>query len=162
MSGLIWGSLFVLIGLSIMFHLPFFRIAVGLLLIYWGISFMFGGHWAKARFHESLFTQRTPTADQLEREYNTVFGKSVIDLTTLDPEKTQPLELNTVFGFTSLIVDPKIPLKIQVNAAFSGVTLPDGTVLAFGKYSYKTPGWTPTANAVNIEANVVFGGLEIK
>lgn len=161
MSGLIWGSIFVLIGVSIIFHLPFFRVAIGLLLIYWGISFIMGGSSWRCPSHTTLFSEQTVKSEDIRKEYNVVFGKSMIDLSGITADQPRKIKLTTVFGQSVIKVNPAVPMKIEVNSAFAGANMPDGTVMAFGKYEYKTPAYNATANAVNVEATVVFGAMDI-
>jgi hypothetical protein len=39
--------------------------------------------------------------------------------------------------------------------------MPDGTIISFGEYTYKTKSFSESAPALRIDATVVFGGLEI-
>lgn len=57
-------------------------------------------------------------------------------------------------------INPQLPTKIVVNSAFSEAKMPDGNIVSFGKYTYKSPNFKEEENHLFIQANVVFAGLE--
>jgi hypothetical protein len=54
-----------------------------------------------------------------------------------------------------------MPVVINVNSVFAGAHMPDNNEIAFGKYTYRTESFNDKANALVIEANAVFGELNI-
>lgn len=166
-TGLFWGVVLVLLGVSVIInvvfnvHIPLFRILLGLIIIYFGVKVMMGSSWQRNCPTPAMFTEQkwTPTA-KATSDYNVVFGKGVVDLTSLPvPAQDSQLSLSTVFGYTEVVLKPEIPVRIKVNAAFSGATLPDGAIISFGQYVYTSPAFDPAKPAWQIDASVVFGGI---
>jgi hypothetical protein len=167
-SEVFWGILLIILGVSVVIkvvfnvNLPIFRILFSFFLIYIGIRILMGGFGVNPPKNMVLFNDseiKGPTADN---NYNVIFGKGVIDLT--DPalvKTTTKVEVNTIFGGGFIKLNPKMPLIIVVNSAFAGAKLPDGNIATFGKYTYKSPNFIEGQNHLEIDANVVFGGLEI-
>ncbi len=92
-----------------------------------------------------------------------VFGHGRLDLTGIRPEdRKDPIEFTTVFGSSTLRLDPAVPTRVTLSSAFGGAKAPDGTQLAFGTYVYRTPGQTDDVPFLDVRATVVFGGLEIE
>lgn len=53
------------------------------------------------------------------------------------------------------------PLKIKVDAAFAGAKMPDGNMIPFGEYYYRTPTIQSEQPYGKVEVNVVFGAMEL-
>lgn len=167
-SGLFWGLVVVLAGLSIILNvafnvkIPFFRILFGLVLIYIGLSLVIGTRLRVRTQRTTVFDDRTMEVTKAG-EYNVIFSRSTVDLSgiTLKPGRNK-VEVNTVFGSGTLVLDPKVPTRLHVSAAFAGARLPDGNVISFGDYNWKSDSLSDTVPHLDIEASVVFGGLEVK
>ncbi len=54
-----------------------------------------------------------------------------------------------------------MPAKIIVNSVFAGARMPDGNTIAFGQYTYKSDSLKEDTSFLQVQANVVFGGLQI-
>ncbi len=169
-GGLFWGIVIMLLGLSVIirvvFHIdiPFFRIIMGLIIIYIGLSIMLHSFGMKGVWHKENAVFNEATINQPEgKEYNTLFGKLNLDLSTVDISKgSVKKEINTVFGASFIKISSKMSIKIVANAAFGGVKLPDGGTAAFGTYVYKSPSYEEKKNSLIIDLNTVFGGTEIE
>jgi hypothetical protein len=106
-----------------------------------------------------LFDDREVIVDQ-KSEYNVIFGRGVIDLTSYAEEQpTKRMEINVIFGEGVIKINPERPMKIKVNSAFAGTKLPDGNRVAMGEYTYQTPNYKDGDGGLEIFANVVFGSL---
>jgi predicted membrane protein len=168
-SGLFWGVIVVLIGVSIILNvvlgvkIPLFRVVFGLLLIYWGVSLLAGSRFGARAGNSTIFsdTQVKPVAPA--KEYNILFGKGEIDLTgvQLQPGRNR-VEINTVFGASVLRLNPDVPVSLEVSAAFSGARLPDGNTISFGDQSWLSPGFKADTAWLEVKASVVFGGMEVR
>lgn len=164
-SGVFWGSLLVLWGISTilnaMFHLhiPFFRIALGLIIIWFGVNLLMGkkGGCCLGSAHETVVSGETP-----KRDYNIIFGRGEIDLTGAKPEKGREIEVNAIFGHAIVKVSSKTPVRVKGSAVFGNVEFPDGNSIAFGDRVFETEGGKKGGAALEIEANAVFGRLEIQ
>ena len=169
-SGLFWGIVIMLLGLSVIvrvvfhIHIPIFQIIIGLIIIYIGLSIMLHSFGMKGVWHKekAVFNEAT-VKDTAGKEYNSIFGKLNIDLSTVDISKgSVKKEINTVFGASFIKISSKMAVKIIANAVFGGVRLPDGGTAAFGTYVYKSPSYDEKKNSLVIELNTVFGGTEIE
>jgi len=170
--GLFWGVLLVLIGLAAIFRVVFdvnlFGVLFALFLIFVGISLLVGKPWM---FHRSrgdnhiLFEERSVHAQPPDNsEYNVIFGKSVYDFRDITFPDNRPVKIkvNTVFGNTVIRVSRKTPVKVQSDAVFASASMPDGNSVAFGSIQYNTDTFAVNLNHLFIEADVVFGAVEVR
>jgi len=164
-SGIFWGIVVVLLGLSIILNvvagvkIPFFRIFFGLLLIYWGVSLLIG-----ARFHRSgtaVFSDADIKATAAGKQ-DVIFGRAAVDLSgiVLKPGANR-YEVNTVFGASVIKLDRTMPVKVAASAAFAGVKLPDGGSVAFGESGWRSPGLKEDSTYLLVKTDVVFGATEV-
>jgi hypothetical protein len=171
-SGIFWGCVLILLGISVIIkiafnvHIPLFRIIFAFMLLYLGVRVLMGGGWSKNNFgtgnNTVLFTEIKADLAQESNEYNIIFGKGRVSLTdTSIVEKKKNVKMNTAFGAGELRINPAIPMIIHVKAAFAGARIPDGNLVSFGEYIYKTKSYVENAPAVRVEASVAFGSLEI-
>lgn len=111
---------------------------------------------------KAVFDNQRIEATSEEREYSAIFGRLDVDLTKIQvQEKTINIEVEAVFGGGSILIDEKIPMRIDGSAAFGGVTFPDGTTAAFGDRVYTTSNYQEAKPHLHLKANAVFGGLKI-
>lgn len=167
-SGMFWGVLLILLGISIILKvlfnitIPIFRIAFALLLIYLGVKILTGGFGIERKKNTVLFNDSKIEYTESSDEYNVLFGKGVVNLSNVSLEKkTVEVKVNTVFAEGTIRINPALPTKILVNSAFAGARMPDGNVISFGNYTYKTKSFKENENYLKIEANVVFGSLKV-
>ncbi|OGS20524.1 MAG: hypothetical protein A2252_09705 [Elusimicrobia bacterium RIFOXYA2_FULL_39_19] len=173
-SGIFWGAVLILLGISVILkvafniNIPVFKIGVGLVFIYIGIRMITGGFFGQdwccrtdrnSEMFGEFKTQYTPE----RKEYNVVFGKSILDLSEIKlQESPAAVKSSTVFGETIIKVKQDIPVMIIVSSAFAGAKMPDGTVLSFGNYTYKSKAYKDGEKFLKLEADVVFGSLVIE
>jgi len=166
-SAVFWGAVIILFGMSIILrevfhiHFPIFRVVFGILLIYWGIKMVGGGFGKSWNSHATVFDHSTVTSDGSQKEYNVVFGHSTIDLFKIE-NKSGKYEVNSVFSHTHLILNDSIPTMVKMNAAFASVVAPGKVANGFGETSYTTSAYKESDPYVFIEANAVFGKIEIE
>ncbi|MCK4778474.1 MAG: hypothetical protein KAS39_08830, partial [Actinomycetia bacterium] len=99
-----------------------------------------------------------------ENEYNTIFGKSNIEISGSKKDLAgKKVEVNCIFGNSTLYINSDIPMKLKISAAFAGAKLPNDSILSFGDSVYKTSSYSKDKKeeALLIKASVVFGGLQI-
>lgn len=169
LSGLFWGVIVVLIGLSIIINattglkIPLFRIILGLLVLYLGCTILFGATFRGKGKRTTAFDSRQVKVTELDREYNVLFGRSVVDLTgtELKPGPNR-VEVNTVFGAGVIRLDSKTPARVKVSAAFAGARLPDGSSISFGEHTWRSANWNEDSTRLEVEASAVFSGLEVE
>lgn len=169
----IWGSFFVLLGLSMILkafgvNFPFFRLAVACLIIFIGLKILlpgkFGGFTPPQQTgRETMFAESVLSGPDVKGEYSVVFGSSKMDLTGIElKDETVKIKLDTVFAGSEIKIDTKKPVKITATAVFGGVSLPNGAAAAFGTGVYTSDTYKEGQPHIQIEVNAVFGGVEIR
>ncbi|KMQ52961.1 hypothetical protein CHISP_0182 [Chitinispirillum alkaliphilum] len=164
-SGLFWGIILILIGISIIvrvlfnIHFPVFRVVFALIIIYFGIRILTGGEWLRQNHRTTLFDSRTIAATG--NEYNIIFSSVRLEADRKMPEQGEKIEVNTVFGSTTLKISSVIPTKVKISAAFSSTSLPDGNSISFGDYTYTNRSFNPKKPFRAIEVNAVFSSFSV-
>lgn len=172
-AGLFWGLILIVIGLSIIFKVIFdvsvFRIALAVVFILIGIKILIGKPFVHIDRDDQdnvvMFGEREYKFDpEHKTEYNTIFGKTVYDFREVKdlPELRTKLTFNTIFGSSDIYLPDSIPVKIKIDAVFSGAVMPNGNTIAFGTSHYKSDDFLNEAQLLEIEAHVVFGGMNIR
>jgi predicted membrane protein len=166
-TGVFWGVVLILIGLGVIINvvfgikIPIFRTIFALFLIYLGIQMLTGiSFWSKSK-KSAVFEEKAIEVITAADKYDVVFGKGEIDLSGIElKDQNVRVDINTIFGGSVIKIDPAIPTKIVASSAFGGAHLPDGNVVAFGQYTYKTENFKSAEKHLLIHAAVVFGGIE--
>lgn len=165
-SQVFWGIFLILLGISfifkVLFHLdiPVFRLFVSFILIYMGLRVLTGGFGCE-RNSRNMFFNDYQFKVNTDGEYNIIFGRGVVDLTSYQADANTRIKINTIFGSGLVKLDPAQPLKIKVNSAFAGARMPDGNMISFGEYTYQTPAVKEDQPYGKMEVNVVFGELQL-
>ena len=87
-SGIFWGFIVILFRVGILlksvFHvnIPFFKILIGIIIIFFGISFIVGA--MSQRKSEAIFRDYNFNFGTIEKEYNIVFLKVIFDFTNFN------------------------------------------------------------------------------
>ena len=161
-SGVFWGIVLIFAGISVLvkvffnIDIPVFRVIFGLFVIALGLSILLGRPVFKTGNHEFHYTSEAGVKD----EYNVIFGKGITDLSTLSAG-AGTIEVNTIFGDNTLVINPAQPVHIRVESVFAGAVMPDGNTTAFGTYHYRTKKAATAKDALYIKATVVFGSLRV-
>ena len=136
-----------------------FRLFPGIALLILGIVILFGqlgGH------HEVIFDRKKIDLSEPFREKNIIFAEGIIYLNELKPiTHHQKIKVNVIFASGKLVLNPGIPTVIHASSAFGNLKLPDRTVNFLGSTDYRTGDIKSTDPYLDIEANVVFGQLNI-
>lgn len=168
-SGIFWGVIIVIIGIVVIINvifgtkIPIIPLIIGLLLIYFGVKIITGTSWRRSP-KSVIFEEKKIETTSPSGKYDVIFGRSVIDLTKTEiKEGVSTVEINTVFGSSVIKIDPSMPIKIQASSAFGSGRLPDGNMVAFGEYTYKSDSLkkSDAKNYLLIELHVVFGSAEV-
>lgn len=171
-SGLFWGSLVVLWGVSIILnatfniHIPFVRIAFGLIVVYFGIRILTGGRPRNegVRTDQSVvFSDGMFDGAELKDSYSVVFGSAEFDLTrTALGRSGGRTSIHTVFGSSTVRVGAKQAVRIRVSSAFGEAKMPDGNTTSFGQMAWESPAARSSDRVLDLTAEVVFGRLEVE
>jgi hypothetical protein len=136
-----------------------FRLFPGTALLVLGIVILFGqfgGH------HEVIFDRKKIDLSEPFQEKNIIFAEGIMDLNELKPvTHHQKIKLNIIFASGKLILNPDIPTIIHASSAFGNLELPDRTVNFLGSTDYRTGDFESAEPYLDIEANVVFGHLNV-
>lgn len=162
--GIILISLGVLLLIRHIFNIniPIFRILVGIIFLYIGISIIFGETGMKPG-PNLVFGEGTIEATALDQEYNVIFSNGVVDLTNLPSlDKAHKLKVNTIFASGAIRINPQDPIILKVNSVFAHASLPDNSSISFGNNTYMTEAFKSDTNYLEIEASVIFGRLIIE
>ncbi len=164
-----WGIYFVLIGLLALLksfvdiNIPFFRLAVGILLIYVGLIFAFGGPPGLRTEPGTIIMDSRVVEVSRSSEYNTLFGQGTYRIAPPGDEQVMRLKFNTVFGSTVIHLPPDVPVKVSASSAFGSVSTPDGGSTVFGERTYTSPSYREgDPGTIYLETNVVFGSLQLR
>jgi len=166
-SSLFWGLFIILIGVLLIVEnftnikIPTFRIAIAFLLIYWGIAILAGNPSYKDK-NNVIFEDKKIEAVSDQKDYNVIFGRAVVDLTSISLDKKTDVEVNAVFGSSLVKIKKDNPVKIKMSSAFAGGKLPNGNIIAFGEQVYESKNLNLEKPYLNIEANAVFGEIKIE
>ncbi len=168
-SGVFWGLILVLLGLSMIvkvvfkIDLPIIKLLFAALLIYWGIKLLFGISFHTKSPDSVVFDNADIEHVEAGREYNVVFGKSRIDLRNFVLEdKNAKIEIDVVFGNGIIYLNPEIPAKVKVDAVFAECRLPKGNVSFIGEQVYHTPSFVEGENFLQIDLDIVFGNAVVR
>ena len=173
-SGLFWGLLLVILGLSlilkVVFHIdfPVVKILVAFFFIYLGIKILFsnfGMPMFKSGPHDVAFGEGSfKEIIQPYKEYQVVFGKGNFDFRNIklpDSGKVE-VKVSTVFGGAEIILNAETPVRIKADAVFAGTQLPNGNSAVFGTVNYESENFDETKPYLYLKTEVVFGGVDIR
>ena len=171
-TGLFWGIILILIGLSIVIRivfnidLPVFKLLVAFFFIWLGMRIMMG-HNENSRQrdykNDVIFNENYFKGAGIEnKEYNVVFGKGVYDFRDIDLKESVKIKLSTVFGGAEIKLKKGTPYKIVTEAVFGGIRLPNDNTSVFGKSHFQSDNFNQAFPHLYIKAEVVFGGIELR
>ncbi len=166
-TGAFWGVVLVLIGVAVIlkavFHItiPIARLIFGFIIILFGIQVLFGGF--RGRTKSSIFFEEGEiAAHETRNEYNVIFGRGTVNLRNLELQgQNRKIEINAIFGGADVQLPDTIPVKVRGSSVFGAVRAPDGNTAVFGDANYATEGLSENQPYLLVEANAVFGSVEI-
>ncbi len=172
MSGLFWGIILIIIGISLIVKVvfkidfPIMKVLVAFFFIYLGIKILAGNiGFAKFKSGPSdvIFGESSFVHEQyVPAEQNVVFGKCTFDFRNLH-ESSLPadIKINTVFGNSKILISKNMPVTIRVDAAFAGATLPNNNSTVLGSTNYQSANYDELKPHLTIHANAVFSTVKI-
>jgi predicted membrane protein len=172
-SGMFWGILLILVGLSliirILFHIniPIFKILIALFFIYLGLKILLGHSFSPFRKvkedYSTFFSETIFQKVENNKEYNVIFGKAIIDLQHFQPDTASEIniEVNVIFGSAEIIVPKSLNVSVEADAVFGKAVMPNGNSASFGdvKYSTDSISQPPT---LRVNSDVIFGSLLVR
>jgi predicted membrane protein len=168
-DGVFWGVVLIALGVWFLLrryvpvHIPVFRILVAVVFVYIGIRVLIQGPVIRDR-NTMVFSESTmPYSPENGRDYNVIFSTGTVDLTgaTVGSAGVRA-QVNVVFGSGVLKVDPRVPLRVSMSAAFGSIDAPNERSVSFGDADYRSPSYKEGAPALEIRATAVFGKLVIE
>ena len=125
-GSLFWGILLILLGVSMILKavykidIPVIRIMFAIIIIYWGLKMLFGTPFINKNENNVIFNKADIEHVEAGKEYNVIFGRSEIDLRDIClNERSSELEINIIFGYGEIYINPDIPLLIKVSTVFA-------------------------------------------
>lgn len=172
-AGIFWGMLLILIGLGVVIRVvfnidfPLIKFIIAFFFIFIGIKILLGnfGSWhGKVDENTTIFSEsRVNGLEEDYKEYNVLFGNSIIDLRDIDLSKgSKEINVNTIFAGTEIKINENTPVRIKADAVFASADLPKGNSSAFGTARYESETFSSDTNYLYIKADVVFGSVEVK
>jgi hypothetical protein len=166
-DGIFWGVLLIAVGVWFIlrrffpFRLPVVRLIVAVLFVYVGIRILVRGPFMSRP--ERFFETHQKYAARWDRDYNIIFGSGDVDLAgvTLGAADVST-HVNVVFGSGVLKINPALPIRIDMSAAFGTVEAPDGRSVSFGDTVYTSASYKDGAPALVVRAAAVFGRLAVR
>lgn len=172
-AGLFWGILLILIGLGIVIRVvfninfPLIKFIIAFFLIFVGIKLLVGnfnfwhGH---SDENTTIFSEsRISGLDSDYKDYNIIFGSSIIDLRDVDlSQGSKEIEINTIFGGTVVKINEETPVVIKTDVVFANAKLPNGNTSTFGTGRFKSNSFAQDTSHIYIKADVIFGDFKVK
>lgn len=178
-----WGLFFLIIGaLMILQHtfrvdLPVLKILFGCLLVYWGLSVIFGSFGLQIRgfkaekietdtdiiFSKGDFKFRDATGAASHQKFNSVFSTSFLDLSDMTPEEMQkPIAINNAFGKLIIKTRAGIPIKADINIGFGTIIIRGQKQGSLGEVNYQSENYQPGQPALLLEIDCGFGSVIVE
>lgn len=129
---------------------------LGLFIIYFGFTILLGGFGVNINIKNdknTVFSNQNlnPTRLKTNEEYSTVFGETIVDLSTTDFTEGQNIALNAVFGKIELILPADVNVKLKSDVV--GGAIENNRI---------NPSSSDTTKSLAINASVVFGSIKIR
>ncbi len=167
-GGAFWGILLIIGGILFILrnyvniNIPIFRILFGFLLIYWGLSVIFGGFVHRDSSTIVFSNATNMEINDTENEYNIIFGSGNIDLSDFNKLKEkESVEINAIFGSANVLIPDNIPIHINSNAVFGETKIPEKKTSFIGEIN-STLNDKQGIKPVNIEVNAIFGSITVE
>lgn len=174
-KSMFWGILFITIGLIMLINytlginLPILRIVLSVGIIYLGVRLLFGSFGMDVKkvsnARQAIFTESQFSWDDNTRgkDFETVFGQSTLDLTTVEVGPDSPeIKLDTVFGKTTLIIKPGTAFRIDSEAFLGSVKMNGKKLSGLGENTFTSDNFDASKPHLKIKATAVFGEIEVK
>ena len=166
-SGIFWGFIVILFGVGILlksvFHvnIPFFKILIGIIIIFFGISFIVGA--MSQRKSEAIFRDYNFNFVTIEKEYNIVFSKSVFDFTNFNFSNYNGefIKINSAFSKSEIYLSRIFEYEIRADSVFGVVSLPNGESVSFGNIARLENAENSGLKRINLHVSSVFGETKI-
>ena len=166
-SGIFWGFVVILFGVGILlksvFHvnIPFFKILIGIIIIFFGISFIVDA--MSQRKSEAIFRNYNFNFGTIEKEYNIVFSKGVFDFTNFNFSNYNGefIKINSAFSKSEIYLSRNFEYEIRADSVFGVVSLPNGESVSFGNIARLENAENSELKRINLHVSSVFGETKI-
>lgn len=178
-SGIFWGFIVILFGIGILLksvfniNIPFFKILIGIIIILFGISIIFDAIIPRKKFSAfknnnfqsgtAIFGDYNINSGLVEKEYNIVFSKAVMDVASLDFSNYNGefIKINSVFSSAEIYLSRNFEYEIRASSAFGAVRMPDGENVAFKNIARLENAENSELKRINLHISCVFGETKI-
>lgn len=166
-NGAFWGIILILIGVGLLLkyvfniNFPVIRTVFALLILYIGVRMLIGGWCKNTCTNDTIFSESSSTYTVGQKEYNTVFSKGRLDLSSMQLNENTTIEVKVVFSDYEIKINPDLNYRIQSNTVFGNTSMPDNTNNSFGKFEFRGKSFNMGLPVLTINTNVVFGNLKV-
>jgi hypothetical protein len=147
------------------FHIPVFKLACGLALVFLGLRLISNKHEYSRCSHRhrntEFFSNNNFDPANIQPEYSVVFGSSMVDFSKLPGDENRNVEIKCVFGDFKARINPNSNVQILSKAAFGSIEFPDFSSYAFGDHLWRSSNFDPKRPILTIRAEVAFGSIKI-
>jgi predicted membrane protein len=164
---LFWGGILILWGITLVLKalfkidIPFFRILLAAILIYFGLKLLISG-WGGKNGSRTAFNRTHVTVHNTVSQHDVIFGSSDIDLRNIElEEKNARAEVDVIFGSANILVDQQTPVKIYLDTVFGDCRVDGKNIGPFGKSIYTTESFKEGEYYLEVELDIVFGSARI-
>ena len=166
-SGIFWGFIVILFGVGILlksvFHvnIPFFKILIGIIILFFGISFIVGA--MSQRKSEAIFRDYNFNFVTIEKEYNIVFSKGVFNFTNFNFSNYNGefIKINSAFSKSEIYLSRNFEYEIRADSVFGVVSLPNGESVSFGNIARLENAENSGLKRINLHVSSIFGETKI-
>ena len=163
-----WGVFLILVGSAAILrtygiiNIPLLRLAIALLFIWAGLVVIVGREPILQTDPDTiLFDPDGRTVSAKSGEFNSIFSSAIIKVDEPYNDEGHVLEINAIFGTSTVHVPRGVPLKVSASTVFGSATTPGGTIQVIGDRVYVSPGYSEESRFIRIEANAIFGSVRV-
>jgi len=166
-GGVFMGVVFLAVGIILLlntffnFNINVFKLTIGVLIVLFGVFILFNGF----GFQDSrniIFREGIIRVSEVQKEYNIIFSSGTVDLSKVKIEgEVKKIAVHTIFADGKIILNSDVPTLIRASSAFGELELPDRSSVIFSSQKYRIGDISADQGYLEIEANAVFGRLQI-
>jgi predicted membrane protein len=163
---LFWGIILILLGILFTLNtfwdisIPVFRIVFSLFLIGLGLVLILGRFGFRRGDNSTIFSESRISYNPSEKSYGCIFGKLDLDLTTIDPNSNNEIEIFCNFGEVNVNISKDAGFMLETSTVFGETKIPEKEY-NFGTGKYQSSNYSPDQPYLLLKTRVVFGTLRV-
>lgn len=168
-AGLIIVGFLLLLNSVFKWNISIFRVIIGILVVLVGISMLTGGVRGSTRANRPMASSSAQGDNSVvfgtrnydvrsPGKYDIIFGSAMLDLTNIEFQPGQVLEVNVIFAECEIRVKKDTPVGIHSSAAFAQVIHPNASGTTWLGEQATNMG---QGSSLSLRVNCVFGSTNI-